>query len=535
MHQRRVAFAPHRLDHAERGQRIDEAGRAFGRASYPAAGAGTAPPARSGTANTSRQPGRRPSCRGAACAAAEVPAATTTPAPSLPTGIDWSTRPAMAFMSPAGMLAVTTGLPGRTGLPRGAHVRRPEQQAEVGRIDRRRLDADQDLVGTGLWDRDARQRELQFAAALHEGPKLQRRTRCIGSHAHDLLPDRSLVAPPMSGGSGHPALAGNCRQAPAPESVITMMKLKSKVTLPAVGLSGFETPLSDEETAVQAGVHRFARDVMRPLGARARQDDGRGSDRAGLALLEPVRGVREARARSGHARSNCRPTSPIRMESLIGEELGWGDAGLARQPGRRRLPDADGRGHGQPGTRRPLHGQDRLLDDHAPRQGQRRDDGRRHARVARRPAGQQGQHVGPRPGRRDRHQRAMLGLGVERRRRAGRARLHQRRIRRRLLRAGRQPLRHGRDHSARPARSLEGQAAGQDRPACAAAGRDLFRQRARPEALRRRAQGRVLRQHDLGVVLCRHAHGAGVHRRRARRLRDGAAVLPRAQAGRQAS
>ena len=43
------------------------------------------------------------------CAGAAVPAATTTPAPSLPTGSDWSTRPAMAFMIPAGMLAVTTG------------------------------------------------------------------------------------------------------------------------------------------------------------------------------------------------------------------------------------------------------------------------------------------------------------------------------------------------------------------------------------------------------------------------------------------
>ncbi|MCK7468796.1 MAG: hypothetical protein MZU91_12185 [Desulfosudis oleivorans] len=85
---------------------------------------------------------------------------------------------------------------------------------------------------------------------------------------------------------------------------------------------------------------------------------------------------------------------------------------------------------------------------------------------------------------------------------------------------------------ARPARRLEGQAAGQDRPAGAAAGRDLLRQRARPEAVRHRAQGRVLRQHDVGMVLRRDAHGPGVHGRRAGCVRDGAAVLPRAQAGR---
>jgi len=44
-----------------------------------------------------------------ACAAGDVPAWTTTPAPSLPTGRDWSSRPAIAFITPGEMLAVTTG------------------------------------------------------------------------------------------------------------------------------------------------------------------------------------------------------------------------------------------------------------------------------------------------------------------------------------------------------------------------------------------------------------------------------------------
>ena len=34
-------------------------------------------------------------------AAGELPALTTVPAPSLPTGSDWSTRPAMAFIASA--------------------------------------------------------------------------------------------------------------------------------------------------------------------------------------------------------------------------------------------------------------------------------------------------------------------------------------------------------------------------------------------------------------------------------------------------
>ena len=43
------------------------------------------------------------------CAASDAPAATTTPAPSFPTGIDMSSLAAMAFMPFSGMRAVTTG------------------------------------------------------------------------------------------------------------------------------------------------------------------------------------------------------------------------------------------------------------------------------------------------------------------------------------------------------------------------------------------------------------------------------------------
>src|SRR5262245_22547349 len=45
-------------------------------------------------------------------AAGEAPARTTTPAPSLPTGIGWSRRPATAFIAADGTVAVTTGLAG---------------------------------------------------------------------------------------------------------------------------------------------------------------------------------------------------------------------------------------------------------------------------------------------------------------------------------------------------------------------------------------------------------------------------------------
>jgi alkylation response protein AidB-like acyl-CoA dehydrogenase len=107
-----------------------------------------------------------------------------------------------------------------------------------------------------------------------------------------------------------------------------MMKLKSKLTPPAVGLSGFETPLSEEEAAVQAGVHRFAKEVMRPLGAKL---DKMSAEEV-IAPGSPYYSVFSEYAKLGldpAMLAELPPDMAIRMESLIGEEIGWGDAGLA--------------------------------------------------------------------------------------------------------------------------------------------------------------------------------------------------------------
>ena len=54
-----------------------------------------------------------------ACAVGDAPAATTVPAPSLPTGMDWPTRAAMLFIARSGTCAVTTG---RAGVPEARAV-----------------------------------------------------------------------------------------------------------------------------------------------------------------------------------------------------------------------------------------------------------------------------------------------------------------------------------------------------------------------------------------------------------------------------
>lgn len=105
------------------------------------------------------------------------------------------------------------------------------------------------------------------------------------------------------------------------------MQLKTHLPLPDVGLTGFETPLGEEESAIQASVHRFAREVLRPLGAEL--DKMSASDVA--APGSPYYSVFAEYAKLGlspELLTELPPAMAIRVESMIGEELGWGDAGL---------------------------------------------------------------------------------------------------------------------------------------------------------------------------------------------------------------
>lgn len=107
-----------------------------------------------------------------------------------------------------------------------------------------------------------------------------------------------------------------------------MIPLKKEVTLPAVGLTGFETPLTDEETAIQASVHRFAKEVLRPLGAEL----DRMTAEEVVAPSSPYYSVFGEFAKLGldpALLAELPPAIALRTEALIGEELGWGDVGLA--------------------------------------------------------------------------------------------------------------------------------------------------------------------------------------------------------------
>jgi hypothetical protein len=98
--------------------------------------------------------------------------------------------------------------------------------------------------------------------------------------------------------------------------------------LPHVERSGFEV-LSEEERAVQDAMHRFARDVMRPAGVAL--------DRlTAEAAVAPDSPYWEFLATCGivgigfdSAPEGLPPQVAARLQALVIEEFGWGDAGLA--------------------------------------------------------------------------------------------------------------------------------------------------------------------------------------------------------------
>ncbi len=106
------------------------------------------------------------------------------------------------------------------------------------------------------------------------------------------------------------------------------MKLNTELSLPAVGLTGFETPLSEEEAAIQGVVHQFAKNVLRPIG----QELDKMSAEEVCAPGSPYWTAMGEAAKLGldpDLLAQFEPAVANRLESIIGEEMGWGDAGLA--------------------------------------------------------------------------------------------------------------------------------------------------------------------------------------------------------------
>lgn len=92
----------------------------------------------------------------------------------------------------------------------------------------------------------------------------------------------------------------------------------------------WETPLTDEEREVRDAVHRFADDVLRPIGRRLdKLADPADVIAPGSELWEVFRRHEQLGLDDVAASPDLTPLQQARMRCVIGEEQGWGDAGLA--------------------------------------------------------------------------------------------------------------------------------------------------------------------------------------------------------------
>lgn len=102
-----------------------------------------------------------------------------------------------------------------------------------------------------------------------------------------------------------------------------------KLELPRLGLRGLESGLSEEEQAIQDATHRFAEEVMRPIG---RKLDGMTPEEV-VAEGSPLHDYMAQMQATGildlGALADMTNEQKGRVFPLIFEELGWGDSGLA--------------------------------------------------------------------------------------------------------------------------------------------------------------------------------------------------------------
>lgn len=101
-----------------------------------------------------------------------------------------------------------------------------------------------------------------------------------------------------------------------------------ELELPRLGLRGLEAGMTEEEQAIQDATHRFAEEVMRPIGKKL---DGMTPEEV-IADGSPLHDYMDQMSQTGildlGALAEMTNEQKARMFPLIFEELGWGDSGL---------------------------------------------------------------------------------------------------------------------------------------------------------------------------------------------------------------
>ena len=102
-----------------------------------------------------------------------------------------------------------------------------------------------------------------------------------------------------------------------------------KLDVPNLGIRGLEANLSEEERAIQDAAHRFAAEVMRPIGEKLDKMSPEEVIAEGSPLFEYMAKLQESGILDLGALSELENDQVARIFPIIFEEFGWGDSGLA--------------------------------------------------------------------------------------------------------------------------------------------------------------------------------------------------------------
>ncbi|MEH6580833.1 MAG: acyl-CoA dehydrogenase family protein [Halioglobus sp.] len=102
-----------------------------------------------------------------------------------------------------------------------------------------------------------------------------------------------------------------------------------KLEIPTLGIRGLEADLTEEEQAIQEVAHRFAAEVMRPIGEKLDKMTPEEVIAEGSPLFEYMAKVQESGILDLGALAEMDNHQKSRIFPIIFEEFGWGDSGLA--------------------------------------------------------------------------------------------------------------------------------------------------------------------------------------------------------------
>jgi alkylation response protein AidB-like acyl-CoA dehydrogenase len=107
------------------------------------------------------------------------------------------------------------------------------------------------------------------------------------------------------------------------------MFIVDEMSPPKLGLTGLEPDLSEQERSIQDTVHRFAKEVMRPVGEQLDKMPPAEVVATGSPMWSYLEQLEAAGIVDLATLASMEPAQKARLLPLLFEELGWGDSGLA--------------------------------------------------------------------------------------------------------------------------------------------------------------------------------------------------------------